>query len=162
MTSRRALALGCVSLALALTASCTVGNPLDSLTPATVETTTFAASLGVDLTKSTRTSNGDYIRDFVVGTGPLVSIGDSISVRYTGWLSDGTQFDSNTGASAPFGVRIGAGKVIPGWEEGIPGMHVGGTRQILVPPAMAYGYYSYGPIPGNSVLAFSVQVVGNP
>jgi FKBP-type peptidyl-prolyl cis-trans isomerase len=162
MTRHRALIVGAVSLALSFAAACTVGNPLDSLTPATVETATFAASLNVDLTKSTRTASGDYIRDFVVGTGPLVSRGDSISVRYTGWLSDGTQFDSNTASSTPFGVRIGAGRVIPGWEEGIPGMRVGGTRQILVPPALAYGYYSYGPIPGNSVLAFSVQVVGNP
>jgi FKBP-type peptidyl-prolyl cis-trans isomerase len=162
MTRHRALAVGIASLALSLTVACTVGNPLDSISPATVEETTFAASLGVDLTKSTRTANGDYIRDFVVGTGPLVALGDSISVRYTGWLSDGTLFDTNSTSPIPFGVRLGAGRVIPGWEEGIPGMRVGGTRQILVPPALAYGYYSYGPIPGNSVLAFSVQIVGNP
>jgi FKBP-type peptidyl-prolyl cis-trans isomerase len=162
MTSRRALALGAISFALSLTAACTIGDPTGDLIPATVEETTFAASLNVDLTKSIRTANGAYVRDFVVGTGPLVNIGDSISVRYTGWLADGTQFDSNVTMTVPYPFRVGTGTVIEGWDEGIPGMHVGGTRQILIPPGLGYGYSDYYTIPGNSVLVFSVQVVGNP
>lgn len=162
MTNRRSILSALAGFSLLVVAACTIGDPLGSLTPATVEETTFAASLGVDLTKSTRTQYGDYIRDLVVGTGALVASGDSISVRYTGWLSDGTVFDSNLTNALPYGVRLGAGQVIPGWDDGIVGMRVGGTRQILVPPAMAYGFYNYGPIPGNSVLAFSVQVVGKP
>ena len=162
MTTRLSYSAAIALLAVVFTVACTVGDSIQSLPPATVEGTTFATSLGVDLTKSTRTSNGDYIRDLVVGTGALISTGDSISVKYTGWLANGTQFDSNISLSTTYGVKLGAGRVIPGWEEGIPGMHVGGTRQILVPPALAYGYYTVGPIPSNSVLAFSVQVVGNP
>lgn len=161
MKTRRVLALGAVSFALALTTAC-LGDSLGVSSSTTVEETTFATSLGVDLTKSTRTTNGDYVRDIVVGTGPVIATGDSVSVRYTGWLSNGTQFDTNTSAAAPYGVRLGAHGVIPGWEEGLPGMRVGGTRQILIPPALAYGVYQYGPIPGNSVLVFTVQVVGNP
>ncbi|HUQ46900.1 MAG TPA: FKBP-type peptidyl-prolyl cis-trans isomerase [Gemmatimonadaceae bacterium] len=162
MTRLRALALGTVSLALAFTAACSLGGSLESEDPATVEETTFAASLGVDLTKSTQITNGAYIRDLVVGTGPMVTTGDSVSVKYTGWLANGTQFDSNTGSATPYGVRLGAGKVIAGWDKGIPGMRVGGTRQLLIPPVLAYGYYSVGPIPANSVLVFTVQIVGNP
>jgi FKBP-type peptidyl-prolyl cis-trans isomerases 1 len=160
MNIRRTLALAAVSAAVASTTAC-LGDST-GVASATVETTTFASSLGVDLTKSTKTTNGAYVRDLVVGTGPVVAAGDTISVRYTGWLSNGAQFDSNTSAPTTFGVRIGAHLVIPGWEEGLPGMRVGGTRQILIPPALAYGANQYGPIPGNSVLVFNVQLVGNP
>jgi FKBP-type peptidyl-prolyl cis-trans isomerase FkpA len=161
MNTRRVFALAAVSFAIALTTAC-LGDSTGVSSSPTVEETTFATSLGVDLTKSTRTTNGDYVRDIVVGTGPVVAVGDSLSVRYTGWLSNGTQFDTNTAAVLPFGFRLGANRVIPGWEEGVPGMRVGGTRQILVPPALGYGVYQYGPIPGNSVLVFTVQLIGKP
>jgi len=160
MIRPRALALTALAMTLVAVAGC-LGDSTGVSSSPTVEETTFASSLGVDLTKSTRTTNGAYVRDLVVGTGKVVASGDSVSVKYSGWLSDGTLFDSNASASTTFSFRVGAGRVIPGWDEGVPGMHVGGKRQILVPPMLAYGVNSYGPIPGNSVLVFNVEVVSS-
>ena len=126
---------------------------------ATVEGTTFASSLGVDLAASTRTTNGAYVRDLVVGPGALVTTGQTLSVKYSGYLSNGTLFDTNTGATTLLTFTLGARQLIAGFDEGVPGMHVGGTRQILIPPSLGYGPNDYGPIPGNSVLVFTVQVV---
>jgi FKBP-type peptidyl-prolyl cis-trans isomerase len=161
MTKFRPLSVAILSL-LVVTSACTVGDSLGSSAPATVEGTTFAPSLGIDLSKMTRSEHGDYTLDVTIGSGAVVQTGDSISVKYTGWLSDGTQFGSNMNTSDVYGVRLGAGNVIPGWEESVPGMRVGGTRLIIVPPSMAYGFYTIGTIPGNSVLVFTVKVVGNP
>ena len=149
--------LGAVSITLSLVTAC-LGDSIGVSSSPTVEETTFSPSLGVDLTKSVRTANGAYVRDIAPGTGALINPGDSITVKYTGWLSDGTQFDTQTS----YATKIGVGHVIPGWDEGVPGMRVGGTRQLLIPPALGYGVYKYGPIPGNSVLVFNVQVLGNP
>lgn len=129
------------------------------VTLATVETTTFASSLGVNLATSTRTTNGAYVRDVVVGSGAVVTAGQSINIRYSGYLSTGQLFDSNTDAALPLPVTVGATNLIRGFGEGLPGMHIGGTRQLLIPPGLAYGGYDYNGIPGNSVLVFNVQVV---
>jgi len=161
MTKRRLLALGALSFAIALTTAC-LGDSLGVASSPTVEETTFASSLGIDLSKYTRTTNGAYYRDITVGTGAAVAVGDSINIRYTGWLSDGTQFDSNTSAATPYPSRLDANHIIPGLVEGLPGMRVGGTRQVLVPPALGYGVYQVSQIPGNSVLVFTVQMIGNP
>jgi FKBP-type peptidyl-prolyl cis-trans isomerase len=130
-----------------------------SITENTVEQTTFAASLGVNLSASTRTANGAYYRDIVVGTGATVATGQTISVRYTGWLPNGTQFDSNTSKPTPLVFKVGSGEVISGFDEGLVGARVGSQRQLLIPPSLGYGPYDYGPIPGNSVLVFKVEVV---
>jgi len=74
-----------------------------------------------------------------VGTGAKPNNGDSITVHYTGWLSNGTKFDSSRDSGQPFDVQIGAQQVIPGWDEGIPGMKVGGKRRLTFPPALGYG-----------------------
>ncbi|MEO5904737.1 MAG: FKBP-type peptidyl-prolyl cis-trans isomerase [Gemmatimonadaceae bacterium] len=126
---------------------------------ATVEETTFASSLGVNIAASTRTTNGAYVRDVIVGPGAVVAAGQSLGVKYSGYLANGTLFDSNTSASTLLTFRLGAGQLIAGFDEGVPGMRVGGTRQILIPPALGYGANGNGPIPGNSVLVFTVQVV---
>jgi FKBP-type peptidyl-prolyl cis-trans isomerase FkpA len=126
---------------------------------ATVEETNFATSLGVDLAASTKGSSGLYYRDLVAGTGAVVATGQQLLVHYTGWLANGTQFDSNVAGQNPYSFHLGAGEVIEGWEIGIPGMHVGGTRQLLLPPGVAYGPNGYGVIPGNAVLVFTVEVV---
>jgi peptidylprolyl isomerase len=161
MTNRRLLALGALSFALALTTAC-LGDSLGVSSSPTVEETTFASSLGIDLSKFTRTTSGAYYRDLTAGTGAVVAAGDSINIRYTGLLSNGTQFDSNTSAAAPYPTRLDANHLIPGLVEALPGMHVGGTRQVLVPPALGYGVYQVNQIPGNSVLVFTIQMVGNP
>ena len=124
-----------------------------------IEQTSFASSLGVNLTASTKTSNGVYYRDLVVGTGATVASGQTLAVRYTGWLSSGTQFDSNLTLANPLSFRLGVGQVIAGFDEGLVGIKVGGQRQLIIPPALGYGPYGYGSIPGNAVLVFKVEVV---
>jgi FKBP-type peptidyl-prolyl cis-trans isomerase len=148
----RALAL----VSLAAVFGCTGTDSTGSL--ATVEETTFAPSLGVDIPNSRRTTNGEYIRDISVGTGPEVVAGQLLTVRYTLWLSNGTAIESNVSAASGYPFHLGQHDVITGWDEGIPGMRVGGKRQLVIPPSLAYGANSQGSIPGNSVLVFNVQI----
>ena len=124
---------------------------------ATAENTQYNPSLKVDLKTSTRLANGEYYRDLVAGTGAAVSNGQLLGVHYTGWLSNGTQFDSNAGGAA-FAFVLGGGQVIAGWDLGFDGAHVGGLRQLIIPPGLAYGQTGRNPIPGNAVLVFNVQI----
>lgn len=90
-----------------------------------------------------------------------VAKGDNVRAHYTGWLTDGTKFDSSLDRGQPFEVVIGAGNVIPGWDEGIPGMKVGETRRLYIPSKMGYGEAGTpgGPIPPNADLVFEVSVL---
>jgi FKBP-type peptidyl-prolyl cis-trans isomerase len=81
-----------------------------------------------------------------------------VSVQYTGWLSDGTPFDTSRGG-APFVFVLGAGQVIAGFDEGVRGMEIGGKRRLIVPPALGYGSTGAGPIPPNATLIFDVELV---
>ncbi|HWK90158.1 MAG TPA: FKBP-type peptidyl-prolyl cis-trans isomerase [Longimicrobium sp.] len=123
-----------------------------------IEDTEFASSLGVDLAASTKTASGLYYRDLTVGTGALVQAGTHVNVYYTGHFANGTLFD-HVSSGTPFDFTVGAGQVIEGWDEGVAGMRVGGRRQLIVPPSLGYGKDRYGPIPGNSILVFTVEVV---
>lgn len=118
----------------------------------------YAPALGVDLAKATKLFSGLYIMDLVVGTGPVVAEGQQLAVHYTGWLPNGTRFDGNEGGNL-LTFRLGAHQVIPGWEQGVAGMHVGGKRQLVIPPSLGYGSSGNGPIPPNAVLVFTVEVV---
>jgi peptidylprolyl isomerase len=133
---------------------------VELVNPVSIETTTFAPTLGVDLAASTRTATGLYYRDLTVGTGATVAAGQLVSVRYTGWLANGTQFDSNVSSGSAFEFTLGTGQVIPGFDQGVSGMRVGGRRQIIIPPALGYGAAGSGTIPGNAVIVFTVEVVG--
>ena len=124
-----------------------------------IEKTKFAASLGVDLTASTKV-DAMYLRDTTVGTGATATAGQPVTMRYTGWLADGTQFDSNQAAGFQF--RLGAGQVIQGWDVGVTGMQVGGARQLIIPPSMGYGAEGTSGIPGNSILVFNVTMLSSP
>lgn len=124
-----------------------------------IEQTTFASSLGVNLGASTRTEAGVYRRDIIAGSGAVVTRGQRLSVRYTGWLVNGTEFDSNPSPKPLFTFTIGTGSVISGWDDGIVGMRVGGRRQLVIPPALGYGRAGTGGIPGNAVLVFNVEVI---
>jgi peptidylprolyl isomerase len=121
---------------------------------------TFAPALGVDLDASTRLLGGVYVRDITVGTGALADLGKSITVYYDGWLSDGTKFDERHPPSPGLEFPLGLAQVIQGWERGIPGMKVGGVRQIIVPPSLGYGQVGNGSIPGGAVLVFRVEHIG--
>jgi FKBP-type peptidyl-prolyl cis-trans isomerase FkpA len=102
--------------------------------------------------------SGLQYEDINIGSGPEVTKGKVIDCIYTGWLKTGKQFDSNVGKQ-PFSVQIGVGDVIPGWDEGIPGMKQGGKRKLFIPPELGYGGIAKGPIPAWSDLVFEVEVV---
>jgi FKBP-type peptidyl-prolyl cis-trans isomerase FkpA len=124
-----------------------------------IESTTFAPSLGVDLAASTRTPSGLYIRDIVEGKGATIATGQTVAMRYVGSFANGEVFDSNPAPKPVFSFQLGAGRVIQGWDEGLVGMKVGGKRQLVIPSTLAYGPNDYGPIPGGSVLVFTVEAV---
>jgi FKBP-type peptidyl-prolyl cis-trans isomerase FkpA len=98
------------------------------------------------------------IVDVTVGTGAQATVGDTVTVHYTGAFLDGRVFDSSVGR-APFTFRTGTGAVIPGFEQGIIGMRVGGKRRITVPSDLAYGRSGQGPIPPNTPLMFDIELV---
>lgn len=128
----------------------------------TVEETTFSPLLGVNLSAMTKTSTGLYWRDVAVGTGATAATGDKVSVRYAGFLPNGTPFDATAPDASPFQFTIGASSVIAGWNEGIAGMKVGGQRQLVIPSTLAYGSEAHAGIPANSVLVFVVTLVSIP
>ena len=102
---------------------------------------------------------GLIIKDTVVGTGAEAKAGDLVSVQYTGKFADGKVFDSSIPRGQPIQFTLGVGQVIPGWDQGILGMKVGGKRSLTIPPALGYGVNGYPPvIPANSTLYFDVEL----
>ncbi|HEX4103936.1 MAG TPA: FKBP-type peptidyl-prolyl cis-trans isomerase [Candidatus Paceibacterota bacterium] len=100
------------------------------------------------------------IKDTVVGTGTPAADGDTINVLYTGTLDNGTVFDaSSLHGNQPFSFVLGEGNVIQGWDLGLVGMKVGGTRELTIPPDLGYGSQANGPIPASSTLHFTVQLL---
>src|SRR5215471_10859037 len=97
-------------------------------------TETYAASLGVNISQMTKVSDDLYIQDVATGGGAQATLGKAVNVKYTGWLVNGTQFDANSIA-----FPLGVGAVIPGWDQGLVGMRVGGTRRLVIGSALAYG-----------------------
>lgn len=113
----------------------------------------------VDPADYTTTESGLQYYDIVKGTGTTAEAGNTVSVHYSGWLEDGTQFDSSVDRGEPFTLTLGAGGVIPGWEEGLLGMQVGGKRQLRIPAALAYGETGSGPIPPNATIIFDIELL---
>lgn len=105
------------------------------------------------------TPSGVVVKDEIVGQGPVVKAGDLVSVNYVLSLSDGTLIQNSKDFGKPFQFILGAGEVIPGWEQGFVGMKVGGVRTIVIPPELAYGANQAGPIPPNSTLVFIVELL---
>ncbi len=91
--------------------------------------------------------------------GPRPQPGDIVYVHYTGWLTDGTKFDSSYDRGEPLSFRLGAKQVIPGWDEGIALLRKGEKAQLVIPPELAYGERGIGPIPPNATLIFEVELV---
>jgi FKBP-type peptidyl-prolyl cis-trans isomerase FkpA len=138
MTMNRSLSLTSLFIALAALFVACGGDSTSSTTPTPTETT----------------SSGTFtISDLTVGTGTQATAGRTLTVAYTGWLYDtsktdgkGRQFDSGASFSFPLGV----GRVIAGWDQGVPGMRVGGQRRLIIPPALAYGATGVPAVPGNA------------
>jgi FKBP-type peptidyl-prolyl cis-trans isomerase len=112
-------------------------------------------------TAFTTSQNGLKIYDFTTGDGAEATEGDRVTVHYTGWLaSDSTKFDSSRDRGEPFQFNLGAGEVIQGWDQGVQGMSVGGTRQLVIPPDLGYGARGAGgAIPPNATLIFEVELL---
>jgi hypothetical protein len=101
------------------------------------------------------------IEEIEEGAGAVAEPGRTVSVHYTGWLRDGTKFDSSLDRNEPFQFRLGAGQVIRGWDRGVAGMKVGGKRRLIIPPDLGYGARGAGGvIPPNAVLVFEVELLG--
>jgi len=106
------------------------------------------------------TASGLTIEDTVIGEGATASTGQDITVHYAGWFADGTQFDSSKEKDDPFEFTLGKSEVMAGWEEGLQGMRIGGTRRLTVPSRLAYGEAGAGDtIPPNATLIFEVELL---
>ena len=110
---------------------------------------------------ATTTASGLVIEDLSVGAGEAAAAGRQVTVHYTGWLADGTKFDSSRDRGDPFVFPLGGRRVIAGWDEGVQGMRVGGVRKLTIPPALGYGVRGAGGvIPPNATLVFEVELLG--
>jgi FKBP-type peptidyl-prolyl cis-trans isomerase len=119
----------------------------------------FAGCGGGD-SGTTPTGGGTLvIEDLVVGNGATAAVGDVVTVNYVGTLTNGTKFDSSYDRGQPYTFQVGAGRVIAGWDQGVPGMKVGGKRRLTIPPSLGYGNQPNGAIPANSTLVFEIDLV---
>jgi peptidylprolyl isomerase len=119
------------------------------------------AATEVDEADYTTTESGLKYYDLEVGEGPSPEAGQLVSVHYTGWLEDGTKFDSSLDRGQPITFSLGVGQVIPGWDEGVATMKVGGQRQLVIPSKLAYGEQGAGGIiPPDATLIFEVELLG--
>lgn len=154
----RVLAVGTVLAAAILLAGCGDSSSTGSTqakSPTITQVTKSPGSQG-----STQAPTQLKIEDEVVGTGPAAKAGDKVTVDYTGWLTDGTKFDSSKDRNQPFSFSLGAGEVIKGWDQGVASMMVGGKRKLTIPPELGYGSRGAGSvIPPNATLVFEVELL---
>jgi FKBP-type peptidyl-prolyl cis-trans isomerase len=130
-----------------------------SVTPKASATQTGGGPPAVSA-EPTVTASGLKIIEIKAGTGDEAQKGQTVSVHYTGWLADGTKFDSSLDRGQPLSFVLGAGQMIPGFDEGVAGMKVGGQRRLIIPPNLAYGAQGRPPqIPANAELTFDIELV---
>jgi FKBP-type peptidyl-prolyl cis-trans isomerase FkpA len=141
-------------LSVALTTVACIGD-IAGLGPASDPATeNFASSLNVNVATMTKTPDGLYYRDIVDGTGTALTRDTTVQVTYSGYLADGTLFDTGTG------VSLLTSTLVPGFREGLMGMRVGGRRQLVIPSALGYGETGSPPnIPRQATLVFVVDLV---
>jgi FKBP-type peptidyl-prolyl cis-trans isomerase len=120
-----------------------------------------AATMSDSKTETKTTASGLKYEDVKQGTGDAATAGKNVSVHYTGWLTNGTKFDSSKDRGQPFEFPLGGGRVIKGWDEGVQGMKVGGVRKLTIPPSLGYGSRGAGGvIPPDATLVFEVELLG--
>jgi FKBP-type peptidyl-prolyl cis-trans isomerase FkpA len=106
------------------------------------------------------TDTGLKYEDMIVGDGGTAAAGQAVTVHYTGWLENGSKFDSSVDRDEPFCFNLGKGQVIRGWDEGVAGMQIGGKRKLTIPPQLGYGAAGAGGvIPPNATLIFEVELI---
>ena len=121
----------------------------------------FTPELALDFSKMTVSESGLYIEEVAIGLGMIAADSMAVIAHYTGWLPDGSKFDSSVDRGEPFGFGLGLGQVIQGWDEGVAGMRVGGKRRLVIPPDLAYGAGGRPPvIPPSSWLVFDIELMG--
>lgn len=135
-----------------------LGTPRPGQTPRPTPASAGIPPLPASAQPEQSLPDGLKYTDITVGTGPAAQSGQPLVVNYTGWLQNGTMFDSSIGKQ-PFSFTLGVGNVIKGWDEGLVGMKVGGKRRLIVPPALGYGATANGKIPANSTLTFDVDLL---
>ncbi len=150
MSISRLLVVAPCALALLLPAACHRGRVQAAALPATIPA--VAAPLQVQYVMR--------YQDVAAGTGAPAEPGQVFVVHYTGWLRDGTKFDSSRDRGTPLRFEQGKRRVIPGWDAGFEGMRVGGRRRLFVPYQLAYGEKGRGPIPPRAELVFDVELLG--
>jgi FKBP-type peptidyl-prolyl cis-trans isomerase FkpA len=151
--SRAGLAAVAVALACTNPAAAPNGPAPDPLSA------TYAPSLGINISEYQVTTNGALTRDSVVGGGLAAVLGKRVTIRYIGYLTDGTIFDKNTAATdSALVFTVGAGSVITGFDDGVSNMRVGGRRMVVIPPKLGYGGTPKAGIPANSILIFWISL----
>lgn len=152
-------------LVAALAAGCagSYGSKAGSATEGAAATAAPSAQAGAQTTggKVHKLASGLVYEDIVIGNGKMAEPGLQVNVHYSGWLTDGTPFDSSVERGQPYPFTLGRGEVIAGWDEGVKGMRVGGKRKLTIPPDLAYGPQGMGGvIPPNATLVFQVELLG--
>ena len=154
MNKHLALILVLTTSLTACTKGCNKGGEAEA--PSTTATTTTQAPPAAE---NQAAAPKLEIEDQKVGAGAEAVSGKTITVHYTGTLTNGTKFDSSLDRKEPFTFSLGAGQVIKGWDQGFAGMKVGGKRKLTNPPELAYGPNAVGSIPANSTLVFEVELL---
>lgn len=159
------IALLALSLALALAAllsatGCSPKPPETTTPEPTVQSEEPTPSAPATPVPAAPAATELKMEDTKVGTGATAKTGDEVTVHYTGYLTDGTKFDSSLDSNQPFTFKVGNGDVIAGWDQGIPGMKVGGKRKLTIPSELGYGPQGAGDvIPPNATLVFDVELL---